>query len=104
MTTVATRTCTIDEYRELDAEAEDERYEFQNGSVIPVAGAEPEHNQIKDNISRKLGNGLLERGCFVTTSDQRVRASFDYLYADVVVASEPTYEDTPRRALSKIRS
>jgi Uma2 family endonuclease len=99
MATVATRSYTVDEYLKLDAEAEDERYEFQNGSVIPVAGAEPEHNQIKDNISRELGNRLLERGCFVMTSDQRVRVSFGYVYPDVVVACEPTYEDTRPRTL-----
>lgn len=99
MSAVATRSYTVEEYIELDAEAEDERYEFQNGSVIPVAGAEPEHNQIKDNISRELGNRLLERGCFVMTSDQRVRVSFGYVYPDVVVACEPTYEDTRPRTL-----
>lgn len=99
MTTVATRSYSVDEYLDLDAEAEDERYEFQNGSVIPVAGAEPEHNQIKDNISRELGNRLLERGCFVMTSDQRVRVSFGYVYPDVVVACDPTYEDTRPQTL-----
>ena len=99
MTAVATRSYTVDEYLQLDAEAEDERYEFQNGSLIPMAGAEPEHNQIKDNISRELGNQLLERGCFVMTSDQRVRVSFGYVYPDVVVACEPSYEDTRPRTL-----
>jgi Uma2 family endonuclease len=99
MSAVATRSYTVEEYLELDADAEDERYELQNGSVIPMAGAEPEHNQIKDNVSRELGNRLTERGCFVTTSDQRVRVSFGYVYPDVVVACEPTYEDTRPRTL-----
>lgn len=99
MPTVAPRSYTVDEYLELDAEAEDERYEFQNGSVIPMAGAEPGHNQIKNNISRELGNRLLERGCFVMTSDQRVRVSFGYVYPDVVVACDPSYEDTRPRTL-----
>jgi Uma2 family endonuclease len=99
MTAVATRSYTVEEYLELDAEADDERYEFQNGSVIPMAGAEPEHNQIKDNISRELGNQLVERRCFVMTSDQRVRVSFGYVYPDVVVACDPTYEDTRPRTL-----
>ena len=99
MSAVATRSYTVEEYLELDAEAEDERYEFQHGSVIPMAGAEPEHNQIKDNVSRELGNRLVARNCYVMTSDQRVRVSFGYVYPDVVVACEPTYEDTRPRTL-----
>lgn len=35
MSAVATRSYTVEEYLELDAEADDERYELQNGSVIP---------------------------------------------------------------------
>lgn len=99
MATVATRSYTVEEYLELDADAEDERYELQNGSVIPMAGAEPEHNQIKDNVARELGNRLILRNCYVMTSDQRVRVSFGYVYPDVVVACEPSYEDTRPRTL-----
>ena len=99
MSAVATRDYTVEEYLELDAEADEERYELQNGSVIPMAGAEPEHNQIKDNVSRELGNRLVDRDCFVMTSDQRVRVSFGYVYPDVVVACEPSYEDTRPRTL-----
>jgi len=99
MSAVATRSYTVEEYLELDADAEDERYELQNGSVIPMAGAEPEHNQIKDNVARELGNRLITRNCYVMTSDQRVRVSFGYVYPDVVVACEPSYEDTRPRTL-----
>ena len=99
MSTVATRSYTVEEYLELDAEAEDERYEFQNGSVIPMIGAEPEHNQIKDNASSELRRHLQPKGCWVMTSDQRVRVSFGYVYPDVVVACEPSYENTRPRTL-----
>lgn len=99
MSAVATRSYTVEEYLELDREAEDERYELQNGSVIPMAGAEPEHNQIKDNVARELGNRLVSRSCYVMTSDQRGRVSFGYVYPDVVVACEPSYEDTRPRTL-----
>ena len=99
MSAVATRSCTVDEYLELDAEAQDERYEFQNGSVIPTAGAEPEHNQIKDNVSSELRSRLQPKGCWVMTSEQRVRVSFGYVYPDVVVACDPTYEETRPRIL-----
>jgi Uma2 family endonuclease len=99
MSAVATRSYTVEEYLELDAEAEDERYELQHGSVIPMAGAEPEHNQIKDKVSAELRSRLQSDGCWVMTSDQRVRVSFGYVYPDVVVACEPTYEDTMPRTL-----
>jgi len=99
MSAVATRSYTVDEYLELDREAADERYEFQHGSVIPMAGAEPEHNQIKDNVSAELRGQLQAEGCWVMTSDQRVRVSFGYVYPDVVVACDPTYEDTRPRTL-----
>jgi Uma2 family endonuclease len=99
MSAVATRSYTVEEYLELDADAEDERYELQNGSVIPMAGAEPEHNQIKDNVARELGNRLIAQNCYVMTSDQRVRVSFGYVYPDVLVACEPSYEDTRPRTL-----
>ena len=45
MSTVGTRSYTVEEYLDLDAEAEDERYEFQNGFVIPMVGAEPAYIQ-----------------------------------------------------------
>jgi Uma2 family endonuclease len=99
MSAVATRSYTVEEYLELDAEADDERYELQHGSVIPMAGAEPEHNQIKDNVSAELRTRLQPKGCWVMTSDQRVRVSFGYVYPDVVVACDPTYEDTRPRTL-----
>jgi len=99
MSAVATRSYTAEEYLALDRDAEDERYEFQHGSVIPMAGAEPEHNQIKDNVSSELRTRLQPEGCWVMTSDQRVRVSFGYVYPDVVVACEPTYEDTRPRTL-----
>lgn len=104
MSAVATRSYTVEEYLELDAEADDERYELQNGSVIPVAGAEPEHNQIKDNVSSELRVRLQPEGCWVMTSDQRVRVSFGCVYPDVVVACEPTHEDTKTREDTRPRT
>ncbi len=91
MSAVATRSYTVDEYLKLDAEAEHERYELQHGSVIPMAGAEPEHNQVKDNVVSELRRRLQPRGCWVMTSDQRVRVSFGYVYPDVVVACDPSH-------------
>ncbi len=92
---------TVEDYLRLDAEApEGIRYELWDGEVIQMAGAEPEHNQLKDNIARELGNRLQPRGCWVMTSDQRVRISETrYVYPDVVVACRPAYADTRPRTL-----
>ena len=96
MPAVAPKPLTVEAYlaRDLDAEG---RLEFLNGTVTDVAGAEPEHNQVKDNIARELGNRLIERGCWVTSSDQRVHVGDgNYVYPDVVVACDPAYDDEHR--------
>lgn len=107
------RRYTWDEYVAIEAAAGDgERYEFWDGEVRPVhgyddqgeamAGAEPEHNQLKGNIEAALRAALTPRGCRVFSSDQRV-AVVDgrYVYPDVVVACQPQYDASrPRRLLN----
>lgn len=91
---------TAEEYLVLDAEAEEGlRYEYWDGHIVAMAGAEPEHNVLKDNIARELGNRLLKRGCRVMTSDQRVQVGSRYVYPDVVVTCNPTYAATRPRTL-----
>ena len=99
MTDLAPRTCTVEAYLERDAAADDVRYEYDNGTLIPMAGAEPEHNQIKDNIAAELRIRLQPDGCWIMTSDQRVRVASGYVYPDVVVACDPQYEDTRPKTL-----
>ena len=89
---------TAEEYLALDAEDE-VRYEYWDGQVIAMAGAEPEHNVLKDNIARELGNRLLKRRCRVMTSDQRVQVGSRYVYPDVVVTCKPDYAPTRPRTL-----
>lgn len=96
---VAARKLSVEDYLALDAEA-DRRLEFHDGEVMAMAGAELEHNQLKDNIARALGNKLTERGCHVVSSDQRVRVGeSDYVYPDVVVVCQPERDDTRPRTL-----
>jgi len=61
--------------------------------LIPQAGGEPEHHQIKDNASRGLGHRLVTRDCYAMTFDQRVRVSFGCVCPDVVVACKATHEE-----------
>ena len=107
------RRYTWEEYVAIEAAAGDgERYEYWDGEVRPVhgyddqgramAGAEPEHNQLKGNVTRELSARLTPRGCRVFSSDQRVAvAGGRYVYPDVVVACRPEYDaGRPRRLLN----
>ncbi|PQJ35843.1 hypothetical protein BSZ35_15665 [Salinibacter sp. 10B] len=55
MSAVATRSYTVEECLELDADADDECYELQHGSVISKAGAELEHT-IRSKITFLLNS------------------------------------------------
>lgn len=94
-TAVAQRRLTVEEYLELDADAEQGRYEYLDGRVWLLAGATPNHNLVKDNIQGELYSVLRPRGCRSFTSDQRVKISVTrYVYPDVVVlCGSPEYTD-----------
>lgn len=86
---------TPQQYLEWERKAET-KSEYHGGQIVAMAGASWEHNLIKDNLSRHLGNQMAEGPCVVVTSDLRVRvpACDKYYYPDVVVVcSEPQFED-----------
>jgi len=91
----ATGSSTVEEYLEIDAPADDERYERQNGSVTPTAGVEPEHNQRKDNGSSERWVRLWPEGCWVIAYDQQVRLA---VRAVIRMSSSPVNRPTRRRA------
>lgn len=63
------------------------RYEFMDGKLYAMAGASRNHNLANTNISRELGNQLLETNCEVYVSDFRVRIREGHnVYPDVAVA------------------
>ena len=86
--------------REREAEA---RSEYIAGAIVARSGASPAHNQITANLSRVLGNQLVNRDCAVYTAALRVRAGTGrpaYLYPDAVVTcGEPQLEDAARDTL-----
>jgi Uma2 family endonuclease len=92
---VAQRRRSVEEYLELDADAEDLRYEYLDGRVWALAGATPSHNLVKDNIQGEFYLELRPQGCRSFTSDQRVKISETrYVYPDVVVVcGPPEYTD-----------
>ena len=75
---------SVAEYLDLDAEAQDVRYEYHDGRVVALAGASPEHGFIKDNIGYELHGHLRDTDCRTTTSDLRVRVESRYVYPDIV--------------------
>jgi len=94
-TAVARRHLSADEYLDLDADAEETRYEYLDGHVWALAGAAPPHNLVKDNIQGEFYAVLRPRGCRSFTSDQHVKISETrYVYPDVVVVcGPPEYTD-----------
>ena len=99
MTDLATRTCTVEAYLERDAAADDVRYEYDNGTLIPMAGAEPEHVRMTFNVALQVGNRLADRNCFMGSADMRVRVESGFVYPDFVVACDPRYENTRPKTL-----
>lgn len=91
--------------------ASEEKYEFWNGLVVPkhgwletetgelvaMAGASPNHNQLKGNLAGILGAVLTPRGCRAGVGAQHVALpSGDYVYPDLVfVCGPPRYSDDP---------
>jgi Uma2 family endonuclease len=92
---------TVNEYLALEAVAET-RHEFIMGDIIAMAGAEPEHNQVTQNVRLEMSLALADRPCRVTGSDQRVfvESAGEYVYPDVVVTClDPVYVDPKPRSL-----
>lgn len=94
-TSVAQRPRSVEEYLELDAEADETRYEYLDGDMWALAGATPSHNLVKDNIQGEFYLKLRPEGCRSFTSDQCVKVSETrYVYPDVVVlCGPPEYTD-----------
>jgi Uma2 family endonuclease len=101
---------TEDEYFELDEAApQGVRLEYLEGVIylnghvfepsigwdaaLDLAGAAPEHSQVKHNVELAIGNQLRDRDCIVFSSDQRteVATKSGYVYPDVVVSCDPEY-------------
>lgn len=60
------------EYLALEAKA-DERHEFLDGQLYPMAGGTPEHAALAASFAGELRDGLRGKPCRVYSSDLRVR-------------------------------
>jgi Uma2 family endonuclease len=92
---------TADEYLALEGVAKT-KHEYFGGDIVAMAGAEPEHNQIAENVRAELRGALEGRPCRILGSDQRVRsdASGEYFYPDLVVTClDPVFVEPRPRSL-----
>lgn len=90
-----------EEYLALEERAET-KSEYFDGEIFAMAGAEPEHNLIANNVVIEIGTQLRGGPCRSYSSDQRVKipATGLYTYPDVtVVCGEAVFEGTRPRTL-----
>lgn len=92
-TVLKDRFVPLQDYFAMDSETASERWEWRNGDVYCMTGAQPEHNIICLNVGAELRAGLRGSSCRTFSSDQRVKvqAGSPYLYPDVSVACDPRY-------------
>lgn len=85
---------TPEQYLQLERQAE-YKSEYYDGEIFAMAGGSPEHSLVAANVTRELGQQLLEKPCRVYNSDLRVHTSETlYTYPDVtVVCGEPQFSD-----------
>jgi len=108
--TSADRCYSLSEYFALEEANREVKYEYLNGNVVAMAGAQPEHNSICTNLITTLTNSIRrkKKPCRVYPSDQRVKSELKasgklgYFYPDVtVVCGKPEFaDDTPRTLLN----
>lgn len=78
----------------------DVKHELINGEVYAMAGASKNHQRIAVNISRLLGNFLINSPCEPFSSDIKVKVGGNFFYPDaMVVCNDQTendyYTETP---------
>ncbi|MCK6575240.1 Uma2 family endonuclease [Myxococcota bacterium] len=88
---------TIDDYLDTEADAPSKR-EFAGGEIIAMAGAEPEHNVVRESLSAQVWASLRGRPCRSFSADQRVNVGETeaYFYPDVVIVCDPPRFVGPR--------
>ncbi len=89
---------TADEYLDLEV-ASDIRSEYRNGTIVPMTGGTPEHNDIASNLVTALKRSLRGRPYRVFILNQRLwlPAVNLYTYPDIMVLPKPIELQTGRR-------
>jgi len=93
VTQLSQQTYTPAQYLEFEAEA-DNRHEFINGDVIPMAGGTTNHNELVTNLCVLLKPSLREQGRRLYSENVRlwIRTANVFTYPDVMILDgEPAY-------------
>jgi Uma2 family endonuclease len=87
MTALPKTTYTLEEYFELDRNAEG-RYEYFDGYVFELSGVSPNHGRIERNLLSRLTEPAFAKGCEVFPANVRVRVPSlpTYCYPDLSAA------------------
>jgi Uma2 family endonuclease len=74
------------EYLELEREAE-YKSEYYRGEIFAMAGAGPNHNRIKENLTIEIGGFLKGKSCRTYSSDMRLHIPQNglYTYPDLLI-------------------
>ena len=84
MTALPKRKYSLQEYFEIEKNSE-EKFEYWDGNIWSMAGASPGHEQIVVNTGAHLRELLRGRGCFIFSSNLKVKVPFykPYRYPDL---------------------
>jgi len=90
MSALPNKKLTGAEYLEIERKAAF-RSEFYNGEMFAMAGASPDHCDVKENLIGELKSRFKGGPCRTRSSDQRVLVSARglYTYPDIVVICKP---------------
>jgi Uma2 family endonuclease len=92
---------SLEDYLATEPASEHKR-EFVNGEIYAMAGAEPEHNAVREALAALVWMALRGRPCQSFSADQRVylHETGLYCYPDlVVVCGRPEFVDPSPRSL-----
>lgn len=95
MTALPKRKYTLEEYFELDKNAEG-NFEYFDGEIFEMSGVSPEHATIEVNLISKLNQICINRGCRVFPSNLRIKVPTlpTYRYPDLsVVCGETVFKE-----------
>ncbi len=95
MTAVSVKKYTLEEYFELDRNAEG-NFEYFNGEIIEMSGVSVNHATIEMNLAEILNPIARKKGCRAFPANLRVRVPTipPYRYPDLsVVCGEAVFED-----------
>jgi len=92
----------VSDYLEREEKAQD-KSEFIQGAIIPMAGASANHNRLTINLSRLLPLEVGGCGYEIFVSDMRlwIAETGSYFYPDVmVIAEEPIFTDSKQMVVT----